>query len=259
MSFSEYSFSTAAGVLGGNLTAVSAAARRYGIQRTELDAELILPQACRGEIGFDTGIAAAVRENLCGGSLNISSLTFRINPAAEEEASRRRGIELFMTITAYAKALGADMVCTGSGRAADSAVTRSEEGLQRLADSLRPIISRAECRGVNVALEIAEDAVLYSPERAMRLSELVNSERLGFSVPLNAFRGTDMECLSKERLFAVRVTDLSENKLSNELSALESFAAGASNTAEIILDGIPPVDFLKAVEKLRGFELTAEA
>ncbi len=256
MSFSEYSFSTAAGVLGDNLAAVSAAASKYGIQSTELDAELILPQACRGEIGFDAGIASSIREKLLECSLNISNLMFRINPVAKDAAIRRRDIDLFMTITAYAKALGANTVCTGSGRAADIPQTHSEESLLMLADSLRPIISRAECRGVNIALEIDAETVLYSPERALCLTKLLKSERLGFAVPLRSFGFSDISLIPEGKLFAVRVTaaEPKESSISDIAGVLNKIASETKNTPEIIIDEIQPKYFSEAVEKICAFQ-----
>lgn len=125
--------------------------------------------------GFGRLIGRKLRER----NIHVAVLGCYINPTNPDEKTRQAEVSKFIEHLKYAKAMGADMVGTETGRysAAFDVVpyTYTEGCYQLLLKSMRQIVSAAEKLGVIVGIEAVHDHTLYCPEMMRRFLEDIDS------------------------------------------------------------------------------------
>ena len=111
--------------------------------------------------------------------IHVAVLGCYINPTNPDEKMRQAEVRKFIEHLKYAKAIGADMVGTETGRYdADFQVvpyTYTEGCYQLLLKSMREIVDVAEKLGVIVGIEAVHDHTLYCPEMMRRFLEDIDS------------------------------------------------------------------------------------
>ena len=137
-------------------------------------------------IGFDfnyghysPGFGRMIRQKLDERGIHVAILGCYINPTNPDERKRQEAVQKFIEHLEYAKAIGADMVGTETGRYdADFKVvpyTYTEGCYQLLLKSMREIVSAAEKLGMIVGVEAVHDHTLYCPEMMRRFLEDIDS------------------------------------------------------------------------------------
>ena len=103
---------------------------------------------------YSPGLGRMVAEKLREREIHVAVLVCYINPTPPDEAKRQTEVQKFIEHLKYAKAIGADMVGTETGRYdANFRVvpeTRTEECYRLLLKSMREIVAAAEKLGVPV-------------------------------------------------------------------------------------------------------------
>ncbi len=136
------------------------------------------------DINFDTGhynpgLGYYIRKKLDENNIHIAVLGCYINPTTPDESARQANVKRFIEHLKYAKAIGADMVGTETGRLdPDFKIvpgTYTETCYQLLLKSMREIVSAAEKLGVIVGVEGVATHTLYSPEMMKRFLEDIDS------------------------------------------------------------------------------------
>ena len=128
---------------------------------------------------YSPGFGREIRKKLEKRGIHVSMLGCYINPTNPDEEERQKAVRRFIEHLKYAKAIGADMVGTETGRYdADFNVvpyTYTEGCYQLLLKSMREIVSAAEKLGVMVGIEAVHDHTLYCPEMMRRFLEDIDS------------------------------------------------------------------------------------
>lgn len=128
---------------------------------------------------YSPGFGRIIGRKLKEREIHIAVLGCYINPVNPDESMRQAEIRKFIEHLKYARAIGADMVGTETGRysAAFDVVpyTYTEGCYQLLLKSMREIVSAAEKLGVIVGVEGVHDHTLYCPEIMRRFLEDIDS------------------------------------------------------------------------------------
>lgn len=128
---------------------------------------------------YSPGLGRMVAQKLKERDIHVSVLGCYINPVNPDEGKRQAEVRRFIEHLKYAKAIGADMVGTETGRydAGFKAVpyTYTEGCYQLLLKSMREITAAAEKLGVIVGVEAVHDHTLYCPEMMRRFLEDIDS------------------------------------------------------------------------------------
>ena len=128
---------------------------------------------------YSPGFGRLIGRKLKERDIHVAVLGCYINPGNPVEKTRQAEVSKFIEHLKYAKAMGADMVGTETGRysAAFDVVpyTYTEGCYQLLLKSMRQIVSAAEKLGVTVGIEAVHDHTLYCPEMMRRFLEDIDS------------------------------------------------------------------------------------
>ena len=128
---------------------------------------------------YSPGFGRMIRQKLEERDIHVAVLGCYINPTNPDEKERQKAVRKFIEHLKYARAIGADMVGTETGRydAAFRVVpyTYTEGCYQLLLKSMREIVSAAEKLGVIVGVEAVHDHTLYCPEMMRRFLEDIDS------------------------------------------------------------------------------------
>lgn len=128
---------------------------------------------------YSPGFGRMIRQKLEERNIHVAVLGCYINPTNPDETERQKAVRKFIEHLKYARAIGADMVGTETGRydAAFHVVpyTYTEGCYQLLLKSMREIVSAAEKLGVIVGIEAVHDHTLYCPEMMRRFLEDIDS------------------------------------------------------------------------------------
>ncbi len=128
---------------------------------------------------YSPGFGRMIGRKLKERDIHVAVLGCYINPTNPDETMRRAEVRKFIEHLKYAKAIGADMVGTETGRysaAFDVVPYTYTEGCYRLLlKSMREIVSAAEKLGVVVGIEAVHDHTLYCPEMMRRFLEDIDS------------------------------------------------------------------------------------
>ena len=128
---------------------------------------------------YSPGFGRLIGKKLKERDIHVAVLGCYINPVNPVEKTRQAEVSKFIEHLKYAKAMGADMVGTETGRysAAFDVVpyTYTEGCYQLLLKSMRQIVSAAEKLGVIVGIEAVHDHTLYCQEMMRRFLEDIDS------------------------------------------------------------------------------------
>lgn len=143
---------------------------------------------------YSPGFGRLIDRKLKERDIHVAVLGCYINPTNPDEKTRQAEVSKFIEHLKYAKAMGADMVGTETGRysAAFDVVpyTYTEGCYQLLLKSMRQIVSAAEKLGVIVGVEAVHDHTLYCPEMMRRFLEDIDSPNVEAILdPVNLISG----------------------------------------------------------------------
>lgn len=165
---------------------------------------------------YSPGLGRMVAEKLREREIHVAVLGCYINPTNPDEAKRQAEVQKFIEHLKYAKAIGADMVGTETGRYdANFRVvpeTRTEECYRLLLKSMREIVAAAEKLGVIVGVEGVHDHTLYNPQIMRRFLEDVDSPNVEVILdPVNLIGEDEIESQAQVideafRLYGDRIT-----------------------------------------------------
>lgn len=128
---------------------------------------------------YNPGLGNFIRKKLEDNNIHVAVLGCYINPTNPNEAKRQAEVARFIEHLKYARAIGADMVGTETGRLDENFKivpgTYTETCYQRLLKSMREIVSAAEKLGVIVGVEGVATHTIYSPEMMQRFLDDINS------------------------------------------------------------------------------------
>ncbi len=147
---------------------------------------------------YSPGFGRMIRQKLDERDIHVAILGCYINPTNPNEAERQKAVQKFIEHLKYAKAIGADMVGTETGRYdANFKVvpyTYTEGCYQLLLKSMREIVAAAEKLGVIVGVEAVHDHTLYCPELMRRFLEDIDSPNVEAILdPVNLISGENYE------------------------------------------------------------------
>ena len=121
---------------------------------------------------YNPGLGYYIGRKLNENNIHVAVLGCYINPTNPVEEKRAAAVKKFIEHLKYAKAIGADMVGTETGRLDENfkivPQTYTETCYQLLLKSMREIVSAAEKLGVTVGVEGVATHTLYSPEMMQR-------------------------------------------------------------------------------------------
>lgn len=128
---------------------------------------------------YNPGLGHFIGKRLAENNIHVSVLGCYINPTTPDEKKRQAEVKRFIEHLKYAKAIGADMVGTETGRLDENFKivpgTYTETCYQRLLKSMREIVAAAEKLGVIVGVEGVATHTIYSPEMMQRFLDDINS------------------------------------------------------------------------------------
>ena len=131
---------------------------------------------------YNSGLGYFINKNLKNNNIHVAVLGCYINPTNPVESKRQEAVKTFIEHLKYAKAIGADMVGTETGRLDENFKivdgTYTETCYQLLLKSMREIVDAAEKLGVIVGIESVATHTLYSPEITKRFLEDINSPNI---------------------------------------------------------------------------------
>ena len=148
---------------------------------------------------YSAGFGRYIRSLLEKNDIHVAVLGCYINPTNPIESKRQAEVARFIEHLKYAKAMGADMVGTETGRFAPHMKvvrdTRTEGAYQLLLKSFREIVSAAEKLGVTVGVEGVFDHTLYSPAMMKRFLEDIDSPNVEVILdPVNLIHPEEVDC-----------------------------------------------------------------
>lgn len=128
---------------------------------------------------YNPGLGYYIGRRLRENNIHVAVLGCYINPTNPIESERQKNVATFIEHLKYAKAIGADMVGTETGRFDPNfkivPATYTEACYQLLMKSMREIVDAAEKLGVIVGIESVATHTLYSPEITLRFLREINS------------------------------------------------------------------------------------
>lgn len=128
---------------------------------------------------YNPGLGHFINKRLADNNIHVAVLGCYINPTNPDENKRKAEVARFIEHLKYAKAIGADMVGTETGRLDENFKivpgTYTETCYQRLLKSMREIVDAAEKLGVIVGVEGVATHTIYSPEMMQRFLDDINS------------------------------------------------------------------------------------
>ena len=128
---------------------------------------------------YNPGLGYYIGRKLKENNIHVAVLGCYINPTNPIEEKRQAAVKKFIEHLKYAKAIGADMVGTETGRLDENfrivPETYTEGCYQLLLKSMREIVSAAEKLGVIVGVEGVATHTLYSPEMMLRFLRDIDS------------------------------------------------------------------------------------
>ncbi|MGN1318157.1 MAG: sugar phosphate isomerase/epimerase family protein [Lachnospirales bacterium] len=128
---------------------------------------------------YSAGLGHYIGKRLSENNIHVAVLGCYINPTTPDEDARKANVKRFIEHLKYARAIGADMVGTETGRLDENFKivpgTYTETCYQRLLKSMREIVDAAEKLGVIVGVEGVATHTLYSPEMMQRFLDDINS------------------------------------------------------------------------------------
>lgn len=128
---------------------------------------------------YSPGFGRKIKQELDRAGIHVAVLGCYINPTNPNEEKRQAEVNKFIEHLKYAKAIGADMVGTETGRYSESfqvvPETYTEESYQLLLKSMREIVAAAEKIGVTVGIEAVHDHTLCTPEKMRRFLDDIDS------------------------------------------------------------------------------------
>lgn len=142
---------------------------------------------CIAGVGFDDaalteGLAAYVRRVFRDNDLDVAVLGCYLNLAHPDEDKLREIQSRYYGNLRVAALAGIGMVGTETGAPNAAykrdANTHSEEALHTLMRNLEPVVERAECCGVTLAVEPVLNHIVYNPDRALELIRGIGSRNL---------------------------------------------------------------------------------
>ncbi len=128
---------------------------------------------------YSPGLGRYLKNTLDAYGVHVAVLGCYINPTNPIESKRQAEVAKFIEHLKYARAIGADMVGTETGRfdpkLKHNPATYTEAGYQLLLKSMREIVDAAEKLGVIVGVEGVATHTLYSPEMMLRFLRDIDS------------------------------------------------------------------------------------
>lgn len=128
---------------------------------------------------YNPGLGYYIGKRLRENNIHVAVLGCYINPTNPIEEQRVASVKKFIEHLKYAKAIGADMVGTETGRMDETfrivPETYTEGCYQLLLKSMREIVAAAEKLGVIVGVEGVATHTLYSPEMMLRFLRDIDS------------------------------------------------------------------------------------
>lgn len=128
---------------------------------------------------YNPGLGHYISRRLKENNIHVAVLGCYINPTNPIEEKRVASVKRFIEHLKYARAIGADMVGTETGRMDEDfrivPETYTEGAYQLLLKSMREIVSAAEKLGVIVGVEGVATHTLYSPEMMLRFLRDIDS------------------------------------------------------------------------------------
>lgn len=163
----------------GEIDTVFDAVRDHGINQIQLAFGKSISGLDFNYGHYSPGLGRMVGEKLKERDIHVAILGCYINPTNPDEAKRQAEVRKFIEHLKYAKAIGADMVGTETGRYDSSfkvvPYTYTEGCYQLLLKSMREIVAAAEKLGMIVGVEAVHDHTLYCPEMMRRFLEDIDS------------------------------------------------------------------------------------
>ncbi len=127
-------------------------------------------------------LAARVREAFASRGMGCAVLGCYLNLATPDEEQYRRNLEIYFAHLRFGRLIGAVVVGTETGAPNTGYKTEpacwTEEALALFIRRAGPVVRRAEEEGVCFAVEPVCRHIVHTPERAERVLEALNSDRL---------------------------------------------------------------------------------
>ncbi|PNV62661.1 sugar phosphate isomerase/epimerase [Clostridium sp. chh4-2] len=128
---------------------------------------------------YSPGFGRMISNKLKERQIHVAILGCYINPVNPDETKRMAEVHKFIEHLKYAKAIGADMVGTETGRYdvnfEVAPYTYTEGCYQLFLKSMREIVSAAEKLGMIVGVEAVHNHTLYCPEMMKRFLDDIDS------------------------------------------------------------------------------------
>lgn len=194
----------------GTMDQVFGAVQKQGIHEIQLALSKSIADVDSSYGHYSAGLGRTISERLKSHEIHVSVLGCYINPTNPNEAMRQAEVRKFIEHLKYARAIGADMVGTETGRYDPEfnvvPYTYSEGCYQLLLKSMREITAAAEKLGVMVGVEPVHDHTLYSPEMMRRFLEDMDSPNIEVILdPVNLLSAENYESQKSvtEKAFAL--------------------------------------------------------
>ncbi|MGL6174170.1 MAG: sugar phosphate isomerase/epimerase family protein [Cellulosilyticaceae bacterium] len=142
--------------------------------------QLAIPKAIEGIGGFEQitpDLIGKIKKICQVEQIEISVFGCYIEPSISDELKRQAEIDKFLKGIEYAKELGAGCIGTETTRFSGTEAER-EVAFQRLVDSVRQMVNRAEEIGIDIGIEPVAYHTLATPQLTKRLLDTIQSPRL---------------------------------------------------------------------------------